>query len=44
MKNHHFEEGKLAQNVLSFQRVQYRIDRANFNFKVSKLIVHQRKK
>ena len=30
MKNYHFEEGKLTQNQISFQRVQDRIDCSNF--------------
>ena len=34
----------IAQNLLSFQRVQDIIDLSNFNFKASKLIVNHRKK
>ena len=44
MKNYHFKEGKLTQNLLSFQRVQDRFDCSNFNFKASKLILNHCKK
>ena len=44
MKNFKLEEGKLTQNLVLFQRVQDLIDRSNFNFKASKLILSHRKK